>query len=147
MKRKTFIKQLMAVGMSRNTANQAASMAREKRTPYFKALGDWLNFWGIFLWSTRNMILNCLLYGCAEMPAFALLNYFPPGAQPPVVTLSQRYPGTYIGRPMLELICNEGPDLNTIHHPGLYDAVINTNSIVAITQAEHAALHGGGGHE
>lgn len=145
MKRKTFVKQLMAVGISRDAANQAARMAREKGTPYFKALGEWLNFWGVMLWATKNMVLNCLLYGHAEMPAFAHLNFCPPGTKPPVVTLSRHYPGTYIGKPTIEIIRHEQPDLKTIYATGLYGSVINTNAIVTITQAEHAALHGGGG--
>lgn len=42
MKRKQFIKQLMAAGMSRNNAAECATLAQEAERPYFKVLGDLL---------------------------------------------------------------------------------------------------------
>lgn len=43
MKRKQFIKQLMAVGINRNIAGQMAETARTKYGSYFKGLGLALN--------------------------------------------------------------------------------------------------------
>lgn len=42
MKHRIFVKQLMAAGMERNTAQRLAVMAQRHRIPYFKALGDFL---------------------------------------------------------------------------------------------------------
>lgn len=86
MKRKTFIKQLMAVGISRDTASLVADQAREKRTPYFKSLGEYLNFWAILGWAARKMAIDCLLYGHAEMPAFTRMNLCPRETGPIIVT-------------------------------------------------------------
>lgn len=44
MKRKKFIKMLMSAGMSRNDANDCATLAQDAGRPYFWVLGDLLNF-------------------------------------------------------------------------------------------------------
>lgn len=44
MKRKKFIKMLMWAGMSRNDAADVAQLAQEAGRPYFKVLGELLNF-------------------------------------------------------------------------------------------------------
>lgn len=44
MKRKQFIKQLMAAGMARNDAADCATLAQNADREYFKVLGDLLNF-------------------------------------------------------------------------------------------------------
>ena len=102
MKRKTFIKQLMAVGIGRDAANQAADMAREKGTPYFKALGEWLIFWGIYCWTCKKMALDFMLYGYAEMPSFARLNLRIPGTEPIIVSTYSPNTGSIIGRSILD---------------------------------------------
>ena len=102
MKRKTFIKQLMAVGINRDAANQAADEARKKGTPYFKALGEWLNFWAIYCWTCRKMALDCLLYGHAEMPTFARMNLCQQAPGPVIVTTYSPNIGSIIGRSLLD---------------------------------------------
>lgn len=42
MKRKKFVKLLIAEGLERNAAQQLAALAQRHRIPYFKALGDFL---------------------------------------------------------------------------------------------------------
>ena len=74
MTRKKFVKMLMANGTSRAAANQAASMAREMQIPYFKALGNWLNFFGLFDWAVKRMTLDTMRYGQAEVPSIMTLN-------------------------------------------------------------------------
>ncbi len=44
MKRKKFVKMLMGAGMSRNDAADVALLAQEAGRPYFKVMGDLLNF-------------------------------------------------------------------------------------------------------
>lgn len=43
MKRKKFIKTLMWAGMSRNNAEECATLAQDAGRPYYKVLGDLLN--------------------------------------------------------------------------------------------------------
>lgn len=50
MTRKKFIKQLMAVGVSRNTAAEAAAAADRAGRPYFKVLGHLLTVRSVFAW-------------------------------------------------------------------------------------------------
>ena len=47
MKRKTFIKQLMGVGVDRNMADLVADTARAKYGAYFKGLGLFLNTYAL----------------------------------------------------------------------------------------------------
>lgn len=49
MKRKIFIKQIMAVGIPRNIAASVAVLAQAKRMPYFKALGLYLNTYALLM--------------------------------------------------------------------------------------------------
>lgn len=150
MKRKTFVKQLMAVGISRDAANQAAGMAREKGTPYFKALGEWLNFWAIYIWACRKMAFDCLLYGHAEMPSFARLNLRIPGTEPIIVTsYSPNIDGIW-GRGILDDLitdCKERGQWTKVN-PHRCDAVDAMTYVCGIDLANGPDFTaGGGGHE
>jgi hypothetical protein len=54
MKRKQFVKQLMAVGISRNTATEAANAATRAELPLIKVAGRLLTVRGIFLWRLKE---------------------------------------------------------------------------------------------
>lgn len=54
MKRKKYIKHLMAVGISRNTAAEAAAAAARGGTTLYKSLGYLLNLRGIFAYGGRT---------------------------------------------------------------------------------------------
>lgn len=60
VKRKKFIKQLMAVGIQYNMASQVAETARTKYGSYFKGLGLYLN--------TYAMLLQCQDPSCLYPP-------------------------------------------------------------------------------
>lgn len=49
VKHKKFVKQLQAVGIPRNMANQVAETARTKYGSYFKGLGLFLNTYAMLL--------------------------------------------------------------------------------------------------
>jgi hypothetical protein len=49
VKHRKFVKQLMAVGIERNMANQVAETARTKYGSYFKGLGLFLNTYAMLL--------------------------------------------------------------------------------------------------
>ena len=49
MKHRKFVKQLMAVGIPRNMANQVAETARKKYGSYIKGLGLFLNTYAMLL--------------------------------------------------------------------------------------------------
>lgn len=49
MKKKRFIKLLIAHGLSPYAAQDLAKKAQQHRIPYFKALGDYLTWW--WVWS------------------------------------------------------------------------------------------------
>ena len=58
MKRKTFIKQIMAAGIDRNRANQVAAASKSKGLPYFNGLGLYLNTYAMLLNGQNPGILH-----------------------------------------------------------------------------------------
>ena len=53
MKHKKFVKQLQAVGIERNMANQVAETARTVYGSYFKGLGLYMNTYAMLLHGSR----------------------------------------------------------------------------------------------
>ena len=72
MKHRKFVKQLMAVGVSRNTAEEAAAAAARRGKPLYDTLGDLLfvrslcNIAGL---TTRKDFERYVLYGARFFPA------------------------------------------------------------------------------
>lgn len=57
MKRKQFVKQIMAVGIDRNDAAQVAAVSRARGLPYMKGLGLFLNTYAMLLHGQDPSIL------------------------------------------------------------------------------------------
>lgn len=57
MKRKKFIKHIMAVGIERNRATAVAAVSRARRLPYDKGLGLYLNTYAMLLHGQDPRIL------------------------------------------------------------------------------------------
>ena len=63
MKRKQFIKQLMAAGVPRNSAAAAAQSVQTSGRSYFHELGRRLNALAVTEYHTRKAVMSILLYG------------------------------------------------------------------------------------
>ena len=70
MKRKHFIKQLMAAGVSRNTAAKAAQRVQTSGRPYFHELGRRLNALAAATYYTGKAITGLALYGQYDATRF-----------------------------------------------------------------------------
>lgn len=57
MKHRKFVKHLMAVGVSRNTAEEAAAAAARAGTPLGECLGRLLTLRGIFAWRNKTALV------------------------------------------------------------------------------------------
>lgn len=68
MKKKRFIKLLMAEGLDRNPAEEMARHAQRHRIPYFKALGDFLTLLGC--WQYNRTTERMELAVCPERNAW-----------------------------------------------------------------------------
>lgn len=149
MTRKKFVKMLMAHGISRDTANMAARKAQERGLPYFKELGNWLNFWGMMGWARRKMAEDCLLYGYAEIPSFLVKNLHLP--ETPKTIITTRTP-EYMLRAceLMGLDLASGPDYSAVaplrpKHDG-YKIDFSAVDEVHQWPKENPHIQGGGGN-
>lgn len=121
MKRKKYVKQLMAMGYQRNRAEFRASLCRDNGIPYavdYKAVAPWLQ-------------LGCALRGWAK----AVARYW--------TALTENI----AARKRLAAAIDKSPDaeeLRVKHHDLLYGPVCGGPlgyNMQIVTQEEHAAIH------
>lgn len=62
MKKKRFIKLLMAEGLDRNPAQEMARHCQRYRIPYFKGLGDYLTLLACWKYNTANGCMEPAVY-------------------------------------------------------------------------------------
>lgn len=131
MTRKKFVKQLMALGLSRNRANFHAMLCREKGIPYaehYKAMAPWLGLAAGVKNPAVSIRIACANFASAMDRAAANMK-----------KLSQ----TIAESKQMELVA---------HHPEPYTPAASAHqlpqNIQIMSRADHAAMHqGGGGHE